>query len=167
MHVWTKKKGPYSQGSQDLNLEKIFSVVQSTNKYFVEFGLNEPSYTSGRSGANTRKLYENGWRGLFLDGDREHAQINLKKYFLFANNIAAIFGENKVPKDLDYLSCDMDSHDLRVFRARGKQLTSVRWRQTGVSGVKVESNGVTESRSHGIYCFSVKVISLGSLFSFS
>jgi hypothetical protein len=117
MHLWTKKKGPYSQGSQDLYLEKNFSVIQSTNKYFVEFGFNEPSYTSGGSGVNTRKLYENGWRGLLLDGNRENALINLKKHFLYANNIAAILAENKVPQDLDYLSCDMDSHDLWVFRA--------------------------------------------------
>ncbi len=117
MHKWTNKKGPYSQGSQDMYLEKIFSVIHTTNKFFVEFGFNELNYTSGGSGANTRKLYENGWRGLLLDGNKENAQINLKKYYLFAINIAAIFEENMVPKDLDYLSCDMDSHDLWVFHA--------------------------------------------------
>jgi hypothetical protein len=117
MHEWTNRKAPYSQGSQDFYLEKIFSVIQSTNKYFVEFGFNEPNYTSGGSGANTRRLYENGWRGLLLDGNIENAQINLKKHFLFANNIAAIFAENMVPKHLDYLSIDMDSHDFWVFRS--------------------------------------------------
>jgi hypothetical protein len=117
MHQWKNAKGPMSQGSQDFYLEKIFSVINSTNKYFVEFGFNEPSYTSKGSGANTRQLYENGWRGLLLDGDRENSAINLKKYFLFANNIVAIFAENMVPKHLDYLSCHMDSHDLWVFRS--------------------------------------------------
>ncbi|UJR24376.1 hypothetical protein I4U23_005753 [Adineta vaga] len=117
MHRWTNLKGPYSQGSQDLYLERIFSIIQSTNKYFVEFGFNEPNYSSGGSGANTRLLHEGGWRGLLLDGNNQNEKINLKKYFLFANNIVSIFAENTVPKDLDYISCDMDSHDLWVLRS--------------------------------------------------
>ncbi|CAF4278710.1 unnamed protein product [Rotaria sp. Silwood2] len=117
MHQWTNKKGPLSQGSQDLYLEKIFQVISSTNKYFVEFGFNEPNYSKTGSGANTHNLYEKGWRGLLLDGGYENKMINLKKYYLFANNIASIFAENNVSKELDYLSCDMDSHDLWVFRS--------------------------------------------------
>ena len=117
MHNWTNSKGPRSQGSQDFYLEKIFSVIGSTNKYFVEFGFNKPSYTVDGSSANTWNLYENGWRGLLLDGDTENPLINLKKRFLFSNNIASILMENMVPKNLDYLSCDMDSHDLWVFKA--------------------------------------------------
>jgi hypothetical protein len=62
-------------------------------------------------------LYENGWRGLLLDSDQENPKINLKKHYLYATNIAAIFAENMVPKYFDYLSCDMDSHDLWVFRS--------------------------------------------------
>ena len=117
MHAWTNKKANFSQGSQDFYFEKIFSVIQTTNKYFVEFGFNEPSYESGGSGANTRKLYQEGWHGLLLDSGNENLKINLKKHYLFASNIAAIFAQNAVPKDLDLLSCDMDSHDLWVFRA--------------------------------------------------
>ena len=117
MHAWTDKKGPYSQGSQDLYLDKIFSVIYTTNKYFVEFGFNFPSYEQKGSQANTRKLYEDGWRGLLLDANNENSNINLKKYYLFATNIVEILTKNMVPKDLDYLSCDMDSHDLWVFRA--------------------------------------------------
>ena len=117
MHAWTNERGPYSQGSQDRYLEKIFSVIRPTNRYFVEFGFNVPDYSVRGSGANTQKLYNDGWRGLLLDATHENAKINLKKHFLYANNIAAIFAENRVPKDLDYLSCDMHSHDLWVFRA--------------------------------------------------
>ncbi|CAF3130765.1 unnamed protein product [Rotaria sp. Silwood2] len=117
MHQWTYKKGPHSQGSQDLYLEKIFQVISPTNKYFVEFGFNEPNYSTKGSGANTHNLYEKGWRGLLLDGAHENKMINLKKYYLFANNIASIFAENNVPKEPDFISCDMDSHDLWVFRS--------------------------------------------------
>jgi hypothetical protein len=41
MHTWTHNKGLYSEGSQDMYLEKIFSVIHPTNRYFVEFGFNE------------------------------------------------------------------------------------------------------------------------------
>lgn len=117
MHQWTDKKGPYSQGSQDLYLEKIFQVINHTNKYFVEFGFNERSYGTSGTGANTHNLYIKGWRGLLLDGYFENSLINLKRHYLFANNIASIFTENNVPKELDYISCDMDSHDLWVVRS--------------------------------------------------
>ena len=117
MHAWTNDRGPHSQGSQDRYLEKIFSVIRTTNRYFVEFGFNVPDYDVQGSGPNTKKLYNDGWRGLLLDATNENAKINLKKHFLYANNIATIFAENLVPKDLDYLSCDMDSHDLWVFRS--------------------------------------------------
>ncbi|CAF0829532.1 unnamed protein product [Adineta steineri] len=36
---------------------------------------------------------------------------------LFSNTIIPILEQNTVPKDLDYLSCDMDPHDLWVFRS--------------------------------------------------
>jgi hypothetical protein len=117
MHQWHDKKSPKSQGSQDWYLEKIFDKIGSTNKFFVEFGFNEPNYTAGASGANTRNLYDQGWRGLLLDGNNDNPSINLHAHYLFASNIANIFETYKVPKDLDYLSCDMDSHDLFVFEA--------------------------------------------------
>jgi hypothetical protein len=98
-------------------LEKIFSVIQTTNRYFVEFGFNEKGYDTVGTCSNTRKLYEEGWRGLLLDAGNENPKINLKKHYLFANNIVTIFEENIVPQDLDYLSCDMDSHDLWILRA--------------------------------------------------
>jgi hypothetical protein len=106
-----------SQGSQDIFLDKIFTVIGHTNRFFVEFGFNEPSYSSNVSGANTWKLYDEGWRGLLLDGGNENPTINLHRHFLFASNIVQLFEQYKVPKELDYLSCDMDSHDLFVLEA--------------------------------------------------
>ncbi|CAF2755382.1 unnamed protein product [Rotaria sp. Silwood2] len=117
MHQWTNQKVTYSQGSQDLYLEKIFQVISHTNKYFVEFGFNEPGYSRNRPGANTQILYEKGWRDLLLDNHYENNMINLKKHYLFANNIASIFAENNVPKQPDFISYDMDSHDLWVIRS--------------------------------------------------
>jgi hypothetical protein len=106
-----------TQGSQQLYLRELFRRFGTTNKFFVEFGFNEPSYTSGGSGANTRSLYDAGWRGLLLDGDRTNLDINLHAHYLYQDNICGIFEKYGVPKELDYLSVDMDSHDLFVFEA--------------------------------------------------
>ena len=117
MHSFSNKKSPKSQGSQDDYLSKIFEKIGKTNRFFVEFGFNEPNYTGGGSGANTWNLYDTGWRGLLLDGRSENAEINLHAHYLFQNNIADILNKYKVTSQLDYLSCDMDSHDLFVFKA--------------------------------------------------
>lgn len=116
LHKFSKSKGPKSQGAQDIYFEQIFANIGTTNRYFVEFGFNEPNYTSGGSGANTWNLYDSGWRGLLLDGTRENAEINLHAHYLFEQNIASILSKFKVPKELDLLSCDMDSHDIFVLR---------------------------------------------------
>jgi hypothetical protein len=110
-----------AQTNQDQILRSIFRCIPPTNKFFVEFGFNEHSYTSGDSGANTHGLYLDGWRGLLLDGGNENRAINLHKHFLFYSNIAGLFEKYGVPKELDYLSIDMDSHDwfvgLGIFEA--------------------------------------------------
>ncbi len=116
LHTLSGLKGPKSQGAQDFYFEQIFANIGSTNRYFVEFGFNEPNYTSGGSGANTWNLYDLGWRGLLLDGTRENADINLHAHYLFEQNIATILSKYKVPKEPDLLSCDMDSHDIFVLR---------------------------------------------------
>ncbi|OQV11570.1 hypothetical protein BV898_14146 [Hypsibius exemplaris] len=116
MHPWTQMKRPFSGGSQELYLDRIFSVIGTTNKFFVEFGFDAPSYETAAQ-ANTGKLHHDGWRGLLLDGDHENNGINLQKKYISANNIAKILSENHVPIEVDYISCDLDSHDLWVLRA--------------------------------------------------
>lgn len=115
LHRSSNKKSNKSQGAQDYYLQTIFSRIGQTNRFFVEFGFNEANYTSGGSGANTWDLHDRGWRGLLLDGSRHNEQINLHAHYLFADNIASLFKHYSVPNELDYLSCDMDSHDLFVF----------------------------------------------------
>lgn len=110
-----------SQGLQDPVLRATFSCIGATNRYYVEFGFNEPGYGMGGTGPNTFGLWTDGWRGLLLDGGQENATINLHRHFLFYSNIGAIFRRYNVPVSPDYLSVDMDSHDwfvaLGIFEA--------------------------------------------------
>jgi hypothetical protein len=50
-----------------------------------------------------------------LDNNRENPEINLRRHALFQPNAGSVLLRYGVPKDLDYLSSDMDSHDIFVL----------------------------------------------------
>ena len=111
--------GPYSQAGQDGILATIFRNVGTSNTppFAVEFGFNACRLDGG-SGANVARLVlEEGWRALLLDGRRENAAINLHREFLTPANIAEVFQRHGVPAEPDYVSIDLDSTDLWIFRA--------------------------------------------------
>ncbi len=105
-----------SQGGQDGMIEWIFENIGTTNKFYVEFGFNTPDWDGG-SGPNCRTLNRLGWNGLLIDGDNENAKINLQKHYIYAENIIELFVKYQVPLEPDYVSVDLDSIDLWVFKA--------------------------------------------------
>ena len=116
----------HSQSNQDGVLEWIFLNIEPTNKQFVEFGFNSPTYEEASiglkyenpfSGANTQYLYSKGWRGLLLDSSYQNPEINLQKEWLTPQNILPIFEKYGVPREVDYVSIDVDSSDLWLFEA--------------------------------------------------
>ena len=78
-----------SQGAQDNYLLHIFDCLGVTNKYFVEYGFNERTYSLAgwSSGAATHALYKLGWNGLLLDGHFVNRTINLQRSFITSKNI--------------------------------------------------------------------------------
>eukprot|EP01041_Mallomonas_annulata_P010975 gene10975-22932_t len=110
------EKRVFSQGGQDGVLEYVFNNINSTNQYFVEFGFNSDNYEHG-SGANTANLFAKGWKGLLLDGAFSNDSINLHKEWITPDNICSLFRKYKVPISPDYVSIDIDSVDLWLFRA--------------------------------------------------
>lgn len=111
-----KSKKVYSQGGQDGLVEFIFKNIGVTNKFCVEFGFNSNSINGG-SGANTSRLViEDGWQAVFFDADYENTSINLYKETLTPENIGEIFKKYNIPQNPDYVSIDVDSIDLWLFR---------------------------------------------------
>lgn len=111
--------GRHSQGGQDGILAAIFRHVAPENSppFAVEFGFNADTLAGG-SGANVARLVlEEGWRALLLDGGHENPEINLRREFLTSANIVEVFRRWGVPERPDYVSIDLDSTDLWVFRA--------------------------------------------------
>lgn len=106
----------YSQTYQDGVLEYIFKNIGTTNKFCIEFGFNSNELTGG-SGSNVARLVvEDKWTALLLDSDNENISINLHKQFLTQENIGTIFAKYNVPNEPDYISIDVDSVDLWLFK---------------------------------------------------
>ena len=126
MHCWIRDlarrrhpRGPRSQGSQDEILAALFRHIPTANDppFCVECGFNSTSLTGG-TGSNVATLViERGWRALLLDSCHENAAINLRKEFLTPANILEVFAAHGVPKNPDYVSIDVDSTDLWLFRS--------------------------------------------------
>jgi hypothetical protein len=110
----------YSQVGQDGITEYIFKNIGVTNKFCVEFGFDNTKLEGGEGAAGSnvaRLVLEEKWNALLLDANNENPSINLHKETLTPENICDVFKKYGVPERLDYVSIDVDSIDLWLFRA--------------------------------------------------
>ena len=111
-------KGRHSQGGQDGVLRAIFEQIGTVNTppLAVEFGFDSDSLAGGCGSNGVNLVLHQGWQALLLDGGHENAAINLHREFLTSANIVEVFTRHGVPAEPDYVSIDLDSTDLWVFR---------------------------------------------------
>ena len=112
-----------SQNGEDGIIAEIFRRIGTTDRYFVEIGLED-----GKE-SNTAFLLACGWSGLWIDGgDQMHATIadkgvdiegrlQLKTAYVTAENIPSIFEEENVSKEFDLLSVDIDQNTYFAWKA--------------------------------------------------
>lgn len=115
----------FSQFGEDGIIQEIFRRIGTTNRYFVEFGVETGVET------NSTYLLYNNWKGLWMDGSSEHIQTihqNFSKTiakgdltaiqgFITAENIEQLFRQGNVPAEFDLLSIDIDRNDYYVWDA--------------------------------------------------
>jgi hypothetical protein len=115
----------YSQNDEDGIIQEIFKRIGTTNRTFVEFGVE-----TGVE-CNTTKLLAEGWRGLWIESVQRYA-VEIRKTFadklgdgrlritegmVTAENINALLAEKGITGEIDLLSVDIDNNDYWVWKA--------------------------------------------------
>ena len=112
----------FSQTDEDGIINEIFKRIGTTNKQFLEFGVNTDFN-------NTTYLLFNGWKGVWLESSKKkiikieekyYSFIKNKKLKLFnkiitAENVNEELKFSKLNKNLDLLSIDIDGNELYVL----------------------------------------------------
>jgi hypothetical protein len=120
----------YSQNDEDGIIEEIFRRIGTTNRTFLEFGVENGLEN------NTLLLTYKGWQGIWMDGSERNIAFIEEKFkpliaqgrlralqqWIMPETINALIASFKLPTELDLLSIDIDSYDYYVF----EQITTIR-----------------------------------------
>jgi hypothetical protein len=102
----------YSQNGEDGIIEAITGMVGVTNRFCVEFGVEDGLQS------NTRYLVQKKhWTGLWMDGGEYPPELKVMREFITAENIEDLFRKYNVPESFDLLSIDIDGNDYWVWKA--------------------------------------------------
>lgn len=110
----------YSQTGEDGIIDYIFSRIKSTNKKFVEIGVED-----GKE-CNTATLSRHfGWNGLLIEGNSKNAKLAREYYkgfpvkvvssFVTKENINTILKKNGITGEIDLLSIDIDGNEYWIW----------------------------------------------------
>ena len=109
------EKKIFSQFGEDGIIETIFNKIGTTNKRFVEIGIED-----GKE-CNTRYLIKKGWAGIMIEGKKRDSKRAKKLYQQYPVGIINAFVTNLnvntyVKDDLDLLSIDIDGSDYWIWK---------------------------------------------------
>lgn len=102
----------YSQNGEDGIIAAIFAKIGTTDRYCVEFGVEDGMQCNCRY-----LLQKRGWTGLLMDGGYWPVENHIRQEFVTAENIEALFKKYNVPAEFDLLSIDIDGNDYWVWKA--------------------------------------------------
>jgi len=114
----------YSQNGEDGVITEIFDRIGTTNKSFVEFGVEVGAE------CNTVFLLSQGWNGLWMDGNSKYCaminnifshyikdkKLHVKNAFITRESINDLISEYYTD-EIDLLSIDIDRNDYYVWEA--------------------------------------------------
>lgn len=98
----------WAQAGEDGVLEAIFEWIGTTNKYCVDIGAGD-----GWNLSNVRRLLQQGWTGLLIDGSGPHDGV-VQAMVSYAN-VWSVLTKHAVPAEFDLLSLDIDGQDYWVL----------------------------------------------------
>jgi hypothetical protein len=101
----------FAQFGEDGITEKIFEVIGTTNKFYVDFGATE---TSNNSEVLHKK---HGFTGVLWNCDDTTCHYaNIHSERIVAENVVELFQKYNVPKEFDFLTVDVDFNDWYIVR---------------------------------------------------
>ncbi len=124
------RKNIYSQNGEDGVIREICSLLNIKIGFFVEFGAWD-----GKHFSNTYHLLEQGWKGVYIEGDERKFSDLLRNTQKYRNTITLIqtyvqaegehcldslLSSTNLEKDFDLLSIDIDSYDWHVWKSLQK-----------------------------------------------
>jgi hypothetical protein len=120
------RRSVYSQSGEDGILEKLFQTLGIFEGQFCEFGASD-----GMSYCNTRKLREEGWSGVLIEGDpayserlknnlRDFKNVQIIESFISCENgntLDDLLKDTKLKENFDFISIDIDGNDLWIWKS--------------------------------------------------
>ena len=119
----------YSQNDEDGIINEIFNRIGTTNKFFIEFGVQDGIE------CNCHYLLFQDWEGVFIEGSKDYcdkineyyeyliskSKLQVINAFITRENINDLISTTKavIIKDIDLLSIDIDGNDYHVFKSIG------------------------------------------------
>jgi nitrogen regulatory protein PII-like uncharacterized protein len=113
----------YSQSGEEGVLAQIMKILGIEHGLCCEFGAWDGKHLS-----NTRKLMEDGWRGLMIEADSERYKDLLKTYPPGSNavsvcayvddadnSLAKLAARSNITERFDLISIDIDGLDYQIF----------------------------------------------------
>lgn len=127
--VNTHKRQVHSQSGEDGIIEKIFETLEIKNGWYCEFGAGDGNWI-----CNTRKLREEGWKGVLIEGDAEsfnnlktnygsHPDVSIIESYVSCEpgeSLDDLLSSTDIPSDFDILSIDVDGNDLWIWKSLKK-----------------------------------------------
>jgi hypothetical protein len=111
----------YAQHGEDGIIAAIFDAVGATDRRFVEVGASDGAENC------TRALVEDGWSGLWIEGDRDIAarartvvgrrDVEVACEYVDRDNIVRILEDHGTPTSFDLLVVDVDGNDYWILRS--------------------------------------------------
>lgn len=115
----------FSQNDEDGIINEIFNRIGTTNKKFIEFGVQNGFE------CNSYLLLLTGWQGLWIDGNPNDCEqirstfktslernlLQLENSFITKDNINSLFEKNNFSGEIDFLSVDIDGNDWYILKS--------------------------------------------------
>lgn len=99
----------YSQGGEEIEIARIFKVLGVEKGRLADLGAGD-----GYALSNTRRLIENGWTGVLLDGDPRGAS-DVDKVWITKDTI--VLELIKRIASINFLNIDLDGNDYHILEA--------------------------------------------------